>query len=303
MQRRRQPEKTDLPVRQLARLEHTVRKIGKAQAERCSLLRLRHHQPCATEGIRNDPVEIDGILPRMPQRRKHRRQIGPVLVQHRARHGQARLAQRRGAVGAEAMEEPPVRHHPPKRGDLGKVPGIAKQRHRRFRGQRLVGILLHAARGIAHLDCRPGPLHHRHRSAVIDHQLLGLHLRLQRESRRGLLRPQPDLDAVAEADGPLLVHEFDLELHPRRPVALLARARPQHREHAALGRKLMHQPPGDGRLHQLQRPIEIGFADAILAEKQRRARQVHMDRAERPVILSEHRAEQHVSLYRIRSAK
>jgi hypothetical protein len=92
----------------------------------------------------------------MPKRRKHRRQIGPVLVQHRARHRKARLAQRRSAIGAEAMEEPPVRHDPPKRGNLGEMPGIAKQRHCRFRGQCLVGIVLHPARRIAHLDCR-GP--------------------------------------------------------------------------------------------------------------------------------------------------
>ncbi|ENN89581.1 Sugar transporter [Rhizobium freirei PRF 81] len=288
-QGRGKAEKADLAIGELARLEDAIGKFRQHQAEIRRFLRHRHDEPRTAECCCDHSVEFDGVSSYMHKRGESSCNVGAVFIQHRRRDRKARRTQRRAAIGAKPVIESPGFDGAPEGADLRIMSGITKQRNRGFRRQGLLAIGFHPARLASHRNTRPVALHHRYRPASgFERKLFGLDFRLKRETRRGR-RPHASLDRVAEGRRPLHIEQLDVEADAggfvRTPLA-----RPHGGEHAALAGNLMRQPAANSSLHELQRAIEVGLADAVLADEQIDVGEIHADRAQGTIIPGKHGA-------------
>lgn len=112
---------------------------------------------------------------------------------------------------------------------------------------------------------------------------LGLHLWLEGKSGSRFRWPKAGLHAIDEGDGTLLIQNFNIELDAK-VLFDTPRTGPQRRRHAAFRCNLVGEPAAHSRLHELQRTVEIGFADAVGADEQIDAREIHADLAQGSVI-------------------
>ena len=115
-----------------------------------------------------------------------------------------------------------------------------------------------------------------------DHDLGGALFQIAEPEAPQARRRQAGLDTIGIPRGQPLVFEFRLQNDARRFV-LAAIAAPHGRLHPALAHHLGRKVTLGGGFHQLQRPIEIGFPGAVLADENRHLSEIEPDGPQRAI--------------------
>ena len=153
--------KTEELVVDAARPVTMMKRSGPSVSVRDGAGRMRDHaegvlaSETALASLGNGAIEVDGIVPDPGERGENGRHVRAVLVEQRRGDGKAGCAQRRFAVGPEAVKEAPPLDHAAKGADLGKLAAAAERCQCRFGCKHALGMVAHAPGTVSHRDRGP----------------------------------------------------------------------------------------------------------------------------------------------------